>query len=203
MNSKPSIDNYTVERLTAGNMADVELLHAVVYDKDVHPGFFTKKYDTAFAGVEFTGFIAYTTRRQPIAFYAVIPCFMQSGDDLILAAQSADTMTHPAYRNKGLFVELALTTFQLCRELNIRLLFGFPNQNSLPGFVNKLGWQATHRLDCFIIHTQNLSWGRVFGKIHVLRSLYERYQAGILKKYIVQQKGIKNSVISEGYGGVY
>ena len=155
MNSKPANDKYTVERLTASNIVDVELLHSAVYGRDVTPGFFAKKYNTAFTGAEFTGFMAYTERRQPIAFYAVIPCFIKSAGDIILAAQSADTMTHPAHRNRGLFVELALTTFQLCREVGIQLLFGFPNQNSLPGFINKLGWQATHRLDCFIIHTPN------------------------------------------------
>ena len=203
MTSKPTTDRYTVERLTAGNIADVELLLAVVYDKEVHRGFFAKKYNTAFTGVEFTGFIAYSPRRQPIGFYAVIPCFMQLGDDLILAAQSADTMTHPAHRNKGLFVELALTTFQLCREMNIRLLFGFPNQNSLPGFLNKLGWHATHHLDCFIIHTQNFSWSRIFGKLPALSNLYNTYQARILKKYILQQNGVENSVIRDGGSGVY
>lgn len=203
MNNTPATDMYTVERLTAANLADVELLHNVVYDKDISPGFFAKKYDTAFTGVEFTGFIAYTGWRQPVAFYAVIPCFIQSGNDVVLAAQSADTMTHPAHRNKGLFVELALTTFQLCRKLNIRLLFGFPNQNSLPGFVNKLGWQVVHHLDCFIIHTPNFSWGRLFAKMPVLKNLYENSQARILGKYILQQQGVKNSVISDEHGGVY
>jgi hypothetical protein len=203
MNSKPATDTYTVERLTAGNLVDVGLLHSTVYEKEVSPDFFAKKYNTTFTGVEFTGFIAYTTWRQPIAFYAVIPCFITSGDDVILAAQSADTMTHPAHRNRGLFVELALTTFQLCSELGIRLLFGFPNQNSLPGFVNKLSWQTAHYLDCFIIHTPNFSWNRLFGKLPALKTLHSRYQEHVLKKHLLNQRGIENSVINDGCSGVY
>ena len=203
MNNKPATDKYTVERLTAGNLADVGLLHSTVYGKEVSPDFFAKKYNTTFTGVEFTGFIAYSTWRQPIAFYAVIPCFIKAGNEVILVAQSADTMTHPAHRNKGLFVELALTTFQLCRELGIRLLFGFPNQNSLPGFVNKLGWQTAHYLDCFIIHTPNFSWNRFFGKLPILKMLYGRYQESILKKHLLNQRGIENSVINDGCSGVY
>ena len=203
MNSKPGSDRYTVERLTAGNLVDVGLLHGAVYGKEVSPDFFAKKYNTAFTNVEFAGFIAYTGWRQPIAFYGVIPCFIKSGDDVILAAQSADTMTHPAHRNRGLFVELALTTFQLCRELGIRLLFGFPNQNSLPGFVNKLGWQTAHYLDCFIIHTPNFSLNRVFGKLPALKTLHGHYQEHALKKHLLQQTGIENSVINDGCNGVY
>ncbi|WP_295791197.1 GNAT family N-acetyltransferase [Mucilaginibacter sp.] len=203
MNSKPATDKYTVERLTAGNLADVGLLHSTVYGKEVSPDFFEKKYNTRFTGVEFTGFIAYTTWRQPIAFYAVIPCLIKADNDVILAAQSADTMTHPVHRNRGLFVELALTTFQLCRELGIRLLFGFPNQNSLPGFVNKLGWQTAHYLDCFIIHTPNFSWNRFFGKLPALKVLYSRYQQHVLKKHLLDQRGVENSIINDGCSGVY
>src|ERR1700744_3835126 len=143
MSNRQIDGNYIVERLNATNLADVEKLHTAVYDRLLQPGFFKKKDDTAFIGIEYTGYIAYSADRLPIAFCGVIPCFIQEGDKIILAAQSADTMTHPDYRNKGLFVELALNTFQLCKESDIQLLFGFPNQNSLPGFVNKLSWQQT------------------------------------------------------------
>ena len=139
----------------------------------------------------------------PIAFYGVIPCFLKFGGEIIVSAQSADTMTHPEHRNKGLFAELALTTFQLCRELNIRFLFGFPNQNSFPGFVNKLGWQVIHTMDCFVIRTGNFPGNRFFSNIPVLKSLYRRYQNRILNKYPVRQNEIGNSVFKDGFGGVY
>lgn len=194
---------HTVERLSAANIADVGRLYFAVYNREVAHGFFEKKYDTAFTGVEYTGFLAYDRQRVPIAFYVVVPCFIKSGDEIILAAQSVDTMTHPNHRNKGLFAELALTTFQLCRELNIRLLFGFPNQNSLPGFVNKLGWRITHAMDCFVIHTGNFSWKRLFDKTPALKNLYKVYQKSILRKYLSKQAGLDNSVFKDGYSGVY
>jgi hypothetical protein len=194
---------YTVERLSAANIGDMARLYTTVYNKQVAPGFFEKKYNTAFTNVQYTGFLAYDVERMPIAFYGVIPCFIKSGDNSILSAQSADTMTHPEHRNKGLFVELALTTFQLCRELNIRLLFGFPNQNSLPGFVNKLGWQVSHTMDCFIIRTGNFPGNRLFSNIPVIKTLYRKYQNGILNKYMVKQSEPDNSVFKDGCGGVY
>ncbi|MDB4918235.1 GNAT family N-acetyltransferase [Mucilaginibacter sp.] len=203
MNSNHSSIHYIVERLNTENLTDIEQLYAAVYGKQAIPGFFAKKYDTAFTGVKYTGFIAYNSQRQPMAFYAVIPCFVKSDNKIILAAQSADTMTHPDHRNKGLFVELALTTFQLCRDLKIQLLFGFPNQNSLPGFVNKLGWRITDTMDCFIIHTDNFSWKGIIGKFPVLKNLYTSYQEGILNKYVAKQNRLDNSVLNDGCGGVY
>ena len=201
-NNHPGVQ-YIVERLNAKNLTDIERLYAAVYGKQVAPGFFTKKYNTAFTSVEYTGFIAYNNQRQPIAFYAVIPCFIKCDDQIILAAQSADTMTHPDHRIKGLFVELSLTTFQLCRELNIQLLFGFPNQNSLPGAVNKLSWQMTDTMDCFIIHTGNFSWKQVLDKLPVLKISYDRYQGRILKRYQAKENRIDNSVFKDDCGGVY
>jgi hypothetical protein len=200
MNSKY---HYTVERLSTANMGDIGRLYAAVYNKEANPGFFEKKYNTKFTNVECTGFLAYDNQLVPVAFYAVIPCFIKSGDSIILAAQSADTMTHPEHRNKGLFVELALATFKLCCELNIRLLFGFPNQNSLPGFVNKLGWRVTHTMDCFIIHTGNFSWKRILDNTPLVKNLYHGYQKGILKKYIAMQRGLDNSVFKDDCCGVY
>jgi len=61
-------------------------------------------------------------------------------------------MTHPDHRNKGLFVELALSTFQLCRELNIRCFLGSQSK-FIARFVHKLGWRVADIMDCFIIHT--------------------------------------------------
>lgn len=202
MNSNTLSGLYVVERLNTDNLTDVGRLYNAVYNKLADPDFFEKKYDTAFTGVEYTGFIAYNNH-QPIAFYAVIPCLIKCGDKVVLSAQSADTMTHPDHRNKGLFVELALTTFQLCRDLNIQLLFGFPNQNSLPGFVNKLGWRVADIMDCFIIHTGGFSFKRLMDKLPGFKNLYGSYQKRVLKKYLAKESAIDNSVFKDGCSGLY
>jgi hypothetical protein len=203
MNSRSQTREYTIQRLSDDNLTDVEKLHTAVYGKLPPHNFFQMKYDTAFTGIKHIGFIAYNNQKLPIAFYAVIPCFIRFDDKNMLAAQSADTMTHPQYRSKGLFVELALQTFHLCRNSGIYLLFGFPNQNSLPGFINKLGWQRTKNLDCFIIRTAIFSWERLFNKFSPLKNLYGRYQQSIFKKYLLPQQGVPNSVFYDGYAGVY
>jgi len=193
---------YSINRLNSVNLPDLEKLYTTVYKKLPVSGFFSRKYNTSFTAAMYTGFIAYNGAQLPIAFYGVIPCFIQLNDEPMLAAQSADTMTHPDYRNKGLFVELALLTFDLCRDEGIKLLFGFPNQNSLPGFVNKLGWQVAERMHCFIVPTGSFNWRRLFRKLLVAGKLYVAYSQKFLKKYSVPQFGVENSVFADGFGGV-
>jgi Acetyltransferase (GNAT) domain len=197
------IAEYTIERLCADNITDVGKLHMAVYGKAPGPGLFLKKYDSTFTGVTHTGFIAYNSKQMPIAFYAVIPCYIYAQGDHILAAQSADTMTHPDFRNRGLFVKLANLTFQLCCTEGIRIIFGFPNQNSLPGFIGKLGWQMTERMDCFIIPSDGFSWQLVFRKLSFFQKSYISYREKQIKKHVIKQNGIANSVIRDGFAGVY
>ena len=181
MNSTEQLIGYDIRRLDKQNLADVEKLHTSVYGRVPAENFFAKKYNTAFTGAECIGYIAYD-QQMPIAFYGVIPCFLQINGESILSAQSADTMTHPDYRNRGLFTELAERTYQLCIEEGIRLVFGFPNQNSLPGFVNKLGWEIAGLMDCFILETGKYSWQRLFRKLPAFIDRFMKYQQNLLKQ---------------------
>ncbi|MDN3582437.1 GNAT family N-acetyltransferase [Mucilaginibacter flavus] len=193
---------YQISRLSASNLSDVSKLHTAVYNKAPAPGFFDRKYNTAYTLVEHTGFIAYNQELQPIAFYGVIPCFMLIDGKEVLCAQSADTMTHPDYRNKGLFVELANRTFELCVQMGIKFLFGFPNQNSLPGFINKLGWQMAGQMDCFVIPVKAIPIAKLAAKFPVLKKWYSGYVDIMLRKYQLHQAGIPGSVLMEGFDGL-
>jgi GNAT superfamily N-acetyltransferase len=192
---------YTITRLSNTNITDLAKLYTAVYGKEQPQNYFRLKYDTAYTGAEFIGFIAYH-REAPIAFYGVIPCFIVNNGSKLLTAQSADTMTHPDYRNKGLFVELANLTFQLCKAVGIGFVFGFPNQNSLPGFINKLGWQMTQRMACFVIPIKTLPLERISIKIPALKKVYARYNKLFLNNYLTTKQGIPSSALADGFGGL-
>lgn len=192
-----------IERLQASYMHHLNKLHIAVYNKALPSDYFTKKYHTAFTGISYVGYLAFDKQDVAVAFYGVIPCFLQHNNQTILAAQSADTMTHPLYRNKGLFVQLANLTFNLCRANGIKIIFGFPNQNSLPGFLNKLGWQHTDTMDCFIIPANWFNWEKHLKKIPLLKKLYNSYCSYILKKHIVKGNGLPNQLPKQGYSGVH
>jgi hypothetical protein len=174
--------NISIERFGKNNLADLGTLFYAVHGRKVTPDFFSKKYDTGYTGVEYLGFIAYSQGHMPVAFYGVIPCYLCYDGELLLSAQSADTMTHPAFRNRGLFVKLAGMTVDLCKEHKLHWLFGFPNQHSLPGFVNKLGWEIKANMDCFIIPAKAGKTGKLLRKFSFLQDIYKRYQRSILDK---------------------
>lgn len=130
---------YFIERLSADNLHNLKTLYKAVFHKTVSLDFLQKKYDTRFTGCQFIGYLAFSSDRSPAAFYGVLPCYFSLQGRVFVAAQSGDTMTHPDHRRAGLFVKLAEKTYALARENDIELVFGFPNQNSLPGF-RKLRW---------------------------------------------------------------
>jgi hypothetical protein len=142
-----------MERVSPENLGDFVALFRLVHPGSVHDlNYFQQKFNTSFTGLSYVGFIAYeTVSGEPAAFYGVFPCFLMLDNRRVLAAQSGDTMTHPSHQRKGLFLALATATFELTRQLGIRIVFGFPNTNSYPGFINKLNWVHTHDLYRFTV----------------------------------------------------
>jgi len=199
---KTYADDYKIARLDKIRLADLARLHESVYRVTPAHDHFQRKYDTRYAGVENVGFVAYDVAGKPVAFYGVIPCFIQFGDQIVLAAQSADTMTHSDYRNKGLFLKLARMTFDLCREVGIKVVFGFPNQNSHRG-LEKLGWVTTEVMERFSVPVKALPLESLSSKFKWTRSIYDSYATSALRKYFYSKQGLTNSVIGANCGGVY
>jgi GNAT superfamily N-acetyltransferase len=192
---------YTVERLTASNLHHLDTLHQAVYGKPVAGGFYERKYHTVYTGVQYIGFIAFSPEGTAIGYYGVIPCFLSCNGRRMLAAQSADTMTHPGYRLKGLFVELANLTYNLCRENGIRLVIGFPNQHSYHGAVQKLGWKMTGSMSCFTLPVKTWPLEKLAMRLS-MTNMYNRLVKGVLKRYAVSRISIANQLLTEGYAGI-
>lgn len=197
------INGYRIERLTRNRLKDIAELYEAVYDKLLPADYFPRKYNTAYTKIMYTGFLAYDKTNLPAAYYGVIPCFIQYNHEPVLAAQSADTMTHPQHQNKGLFILLAKFTYDICRDENIKLVFGFPNQTSLPGLINKLDWQVIGHLERFTIPVTTIPLERLVQKFDILNGFYKAYIKQVLKKLVLPQHGIPNSVFDEGYSGIY
>jgi hypothetical protein len=194
---------YITERLGLNNIADMNLLYKAVYGHGRSREFFPKKYDTGYTGAKHIGYLAYNQQHHPIAFYGVIPTVVWYNGKTILAAQSADTMTHPGYRNMGLFTELANLTYALCKQEGIRFVFGFPNQHSLPGFI-KMGWHMAESLNSFQIRIRGaFPLQMIACKYPALRPLYNWYADKILKNYLKDKNGVQNSVLNDGCNGIF
>jgi len=201
MNYNSDNNLYYFERLSTDNISDLYKLYAAVYSHQQSPGYFETKYDTAYTGVQYTGFIAYNNHHEAVAYYGVIPCFIKYEGKLILAAQSTDTMVHPWYLHEGLFAQLGRLTTKLCSHEGIKIIFSFPNQNSVEGLTG-LDWETNENMELYLIPVETIPLENIVEHTPWLGRLYKEYQHQVLKKYLIPQKGIQNSVLNDGFAGV-
>ena len=175
---------YLFKKVEQNCVNDLVYIFKAAYGKDISSTLFEKKLNTSFAGVAYVGFIAYDSEtKEPSAFYGVYPCLCDYNDQKYLVAQSGDTMTHPKHQGKGLFTSLALKTYEYCRENNVHLVFGFPNENSYPGFVRKLSWVHFDNMEAFVKKIKTLSWYRINRHLGINNTMHTKWVEFILRKH--------------------
>ncbi len=74
------------------------------------------------------------------AIYTAMPVFFNINRHKAIALQSIDTITDANHRGKGLFPKLATKLYDDAEANGLELVYGFPNENSAPGFFKKLQW---------------------------------------------------------------
>lgn len=145
--------DYQIVRFAPSHIEDLSKLRALIYGGAVDVYAFRRKYATELVGGAVIGFLAYDTEGELAAYYGVFPIKVRRNGREMIAAQSGDTMTHPKHQGKGLFVRLAKLAYETAKSEGIAFVFGFPNQNSYPGFTKKLGWKhrkTMRRYDFFV-----------------------------------------------------
>ena len=69
----------------------------------------------------------------------VIPLRMKIGEKITKGSQNVNLMTHPAYRNQGLFSALEELNLKKLEATGIEITYSFPSPLSYPGYM-KFGW---------------------------------------------------------------
>lgn len=176
---------YHYSRITDDSYSVLQQMQRLCYGNAHSMAEFQNKYDTAIFGLKNTGFIAKDENGDNAAYYGVFPIIISYESKSYLVAQSGDTMTVPEHRKKGLFVALAKETYRLAHEEGVKLVFGFPNQNSFPGFKNKLDWVFHGFMQKFTIHTNTIPWCELSYKIKFLRRWFEKNLQKRMKRYTI------------------
>lgn len=196
------MSDYVFERLSNKNLNDLLYLYKHAFNETESIDFLKKKYNTSFTGIEFVGFIAYhAINKQPAAYYGVFPSRLTyQGKDLI-AAQSGDTMTHPDHRGKGLFISLAKKTYELANELGVEFIYGFPNDNSYPGFVKKLDWKHYSNVNHYKITASSIPFDKLAKKFKRFKPIH---QLILPKEEVETADQFSNSITlqNSAFGGV-
>ncbi len=193
---------YTYKRITPELYADLVHLYESAFKQKVDTAYYRHKFATDYLGVSHLGFIAYDENYAPAAFYGVYPYLMEYKEKTYLAAQSGDTMTHPAHSGKGLFTTLAKMTYELAKQEGVQFIFGFPNDNSYPGFVKKLNWTHKENMSNFTFNVSTLPLAAIAKRAPALSGLYNLYSRFILSLFKSSLTFLPSSVINGEYGSV-
>jgi len=133
--------------LTLANLELVRKLHYEIYGWAKSKEKFESMYVDCRGNLKAIGYIAKTDAGEAAAYYGVFLCDVNINGKNFFASQSGDTMTHPHYQGQGWFTQLALKTYERARELGVSIVYGFPNENSYPGFKKKLGWNFPFKMN--------------------------------------------------------
>jgi predicted GNAT family acetyltransferase len=75
-----------------------------------------------------------------VAQYALMRLPLSYQGSVIDGAISTATVTDKRHRGKGLFTQLAETLYENVEKDGCKIVFGFPNSQSIHGFTTRLGW---------------------------------------------------------------
>lgn len=150
------MDDYDIIRISEGTYHHLVTLIKRCFGYEISLDQVRAKFATGPFGAADIGFLAMTKNGQPAAYYGVFPIIVELLGERVLAAQSGDTMTDPDHQKRGLFIKLAGLSYELAEQSGVKFVFGFPNENSLPGFQRKLGWTF-----CGHLHDFKLSTGAI------------------------------------------
>lgn len=191
-------NGYRIVRITNSLYKDLNYISESAFG--FRPGieYYQRKNATEKFGEPNLGFIAYHIEtNEPAAFYGVYSYPVILNGKKIMAVQSGDTMTHRNHTGKGLFIELAKRTYELARNKGVEFVFGFPNQNSYPGFVKKLNWKHDGNLQQFQFSVPTVPLLKVAKKFKFFKLFYKLWISFILLFYKSDTEDLSSTIESE------
>lgn len=191
---------YHSERINKTLFPKVKHLYLTSFNTKVSESDLQKKYDTSCFGLSDVGFLASAENNDAAAYYGVFPMVLSYNAKDLLIAQSGDTMTSPDHQKKGLFIRLANETYSLAEELGLHFVFGFPNENSYPGFKNKLDWEFTGSMQKYTIKVNTIPLCEISSRFKVFAPLYKSYVRTRLKKYMVPLRKVDLELFNHSEG---
>jgi hypothetical protein len=127
-------EQITLFRLTSEYANQYYHLYARVFEIVLSEDFLQRKswgWDTP---GEFLVFGALSSEKDLIGAISFFPRNFILGDQKIRFVEAADVMVCPSQRGRSVFLRLIQYSLSELRKIGIPLVYGFPNENSLPGW---------------------------------------------------------------------
>ena len=104
------------------------------------------------------------------AHYAALPVPLTVHGEKVRSIWPLNSVTHPDFQRKGLYVKLANMTFQLAAQSGYSCVYAVANTNSTPGCIRGQGYQLIQPLEAAIgigklryhpvVHQENIQFKR-------------------------------------------
>jgi hypothetical protein len=182
------MDKYVFEKVTPAHYPLLKDLYSDVFNLVISIRDIQKRFELKAADCEYVGFVAIDIETGiAAAHYGVLPATLTFQDQLCMAAQGIDAMTHHKHRMNGLFVKLAKLVLEECRKTSTKFFFSFPNANSYKGFVKNLNWKeidTIQRLD-LKLKIKTIPLAKFCRKFKLLNKIYNSYSKFVLRKILI------------------
>ncbi len=188
---------YTFKRVSPNSYQEIKQLSKEAFGLNRSIDEITRKYTTEVFGKYTIGFLAESEGGEPASYYGVFPMKFKYDQIEYIVAQSGDTMTAPNHQRKGLFTQLAEKTYTVCENENLAFVFGFPNENSLPGFQRKLNWKFYGTIKMFTLNSLGLPFCELAEKFKWLKSMHQSYVKRRLRKKKLELNNSSIATFSE------
>lgn len=195
-----SISDYRFEPLESTNIHHLVDLYRNVFGQNYSLEYIRKKYLSQYTGIAAQGHFAFY-KNEAIAFHGAIPSLIKSGNLLELSAQYGDAMTMKLHTGRGLFTHLGNLTDDLLKSSGVHFVWGFPNQNSEYAYLNKLNWQGSKRMKCFIFKTNTFPIESITRKSNLFTNRYKERVLKIINPIQIKKEHL-NSIDTTEYAGV-
>lgn len=194
---------YRFERLQPKHYKDLVYISKSAFNIDPGIAYFINKNKTDAFGTTNLGYIAYHKEsNQPAAFYGVYAHPYVCNEKKYFVVQSGDTMTHKKHTGKGLFTLLAKLTYKLSQENGVSMVYGFPNDNSYPGFTKKLLWTHRDNISLYKLKVTTLPLLKISKKVNFFNFFYQPYLKLINSFFKPNVDSFLNSAIEIDRGGI-
>lgn len=193
---------YNVIPINKNSYSQIQQLYLLSFGVSDSLEGINKKYDTSIFGMNTIGMMAVSESKEAAAYYGVFPMVLHYKDKDYIVAQSGDTMTAPNHRKKGLFILLAKEVYAAAAQQKVAFVFGFPNENSFPGFQQKLSWNFYGCMQRFVLKGSMLPLCEAAYKWASLATLYRSFVKLRLRAYQLEpaEKNIQSFSYSETEG---
>lgn len=137
------MEDFYIELNDSSNIQELVDLAKTNYDSGdiINTDYIDWQYNGNPSGKPFMAVARDNNNKELVGQYIVIPQEYLINNKLENGTLSLNTLTRKDFRGRGLFTKLAFRTYEECAKEDHNFTVGFPNQQSYPGFVKKLGFK--------------------------------------------------------------